>query len=101
MMQNSVAVDGLSATGFCTAHGIDLVSAIFRRTDVRLRNTPCLGRFERYRLTGPDSGQPDVTQEPGIPLFITQAQKRALRERGFADEEIRNMTPIEAHKLLG
>jgi hypothetical protein len=25
----------------------------FRHIDVRLRNTPCLGRFERYRLTGP------------------------------------------------
>src|SRR5271154_6870461 len=53
MMQNSVAFDRLSATGFCTAHVIDLVPAILCRTDVRLRNTPCLGRFERYRLTGP------------------------------------------------
>jgi hypothetical protein len=53
MMQKSVAFDGLSATGFCTAHVIDLVPASFCRTDVRLRNTPCLGRFERYRLTGP------------------------------------------------
>src|SRR5271163_4856796 len=53
MMQNSVAFYRLSATGFCTAHVIDLVPAIFCRTDVRLRNTPCLGRFERYRLTGP------------------------------------------------
>ena len=53
MMQKSVAFDGLSATGFRTAHVIDLVPASFCRTDVRLRNTPCLGRFERYRLTGP------------------------------------------------
>jgi hypothetical protein len=36
-------------------HGdvIDLVPVSFCRTDVRLRNTPCLGRFDRYRLTGP------------------------------------------------
>ena len=53
MMQNSVAFHGLSATGFCTAHVIDLVPVIFCRTDARLCNTPCLGRFERYRLTGP------------------------------------------------
>src|SRR5271170_2359101 len=57
MMQNSVAFDRLSATGFCTAHVIDLVTAIFCRTDVRLRNTPCLGRFERYRLTGPTASR--------------------------------------------
>jgi hypothetical protein len=53
-MQKSVAFDGLLATGFCTEHVIDLVPASFCRTDVRLRNTPCLGRFERYRLTGPN-----------------------------------------------
>jgi hypothetical protein len=49
----------------------------------------------------PDSEKPDATHESGISFFITEAQKRALRERGIADEEIRNMTPIEAHKLLG
>jgi hypothetical protein len=48
----------------------------------------------------PDNGQPGETQGSGISFFITQAQKLALRERGFADEEIRNMTPSAAHKLL-
>jgi hypothetical protein len=82
MMQNPVAFDRLSATGFCTAHVIDLVTAIFCRTDVRLRNTPCLGRFERYRLTGPcklqhprtggssmSFGDPELTPRPAcVPI---------------------------------
>ena len=36
----------------------------------------------------------------GIPAFITQAQKAALRARGLTDEEIKNLKPEEAHKLL-
>ena len=36
----------------------------------------------------------------GIPAFITQAQKAALRARGLTDEEMFNITPEEAHKLL-
>ena len=36
-----------------------------------------------------------------ISLFITRAQKAKLRERGFADEQIRNMLPAEAHHILG
>ena len=49
----------------------------------------------------PDSEQPDEPQESGVSFLITQAQKRALLERGYADEGIRNMAPVEAHKLLG
>ena len=36
-----------------------------------------------------------------ISLFITQAQRAKLRECGFPDEQIRNMLPAEAHKILG
>lgn len=45
--------------------------------------------------------QSNSTPVPGISFFITQSQKRALQERGFADEEIRKMTPSEAHRHLG
>jgi hypothetical protein len=38
---------------------------------------------------------------PGVSLFITQAQKSTLRERGIADEQIRNMKPSDAHRILG
>jgi hypothetical protein len=37
----------------------------------------------------------------GIPLFITQEQKRQLAERSFTAEQIRNMKPEEAHRILG
>ena len=36
----------------------------------------------------------------GIPAFITQTQKAALRARGFIDEEIAQLNPEQAHKLL-
>jgi putative DNA primase/helicase len=36
----------------------------------------------------------------GIPAFLTRAQKSALRARGLTDEEMFNITPEEAHKLL-
>lgn len=34
-------------------------------------------------------------------LMITQRQKADLRERGYSDEQIRDMTPEEAHRALG
>src|SRR5262249_34690335 len=36
----------------------------------------------------------------GISFMITQAQKAALRARGLTDEEIANLEPEEAHKIL-
>lgn len=36
-----------------------------------------------------------------VSLFITQAQKHKLRELGIADEQIRDMKPYEAHRILG
>jgi hypothetical protein len=36
-----------------------------------------------------------------VSLLITQAQKRALRELGHSDEQIREMPPAVAHRLLG
>ena len=37
----------------------------------------------------------------GFSLMITRRQKADLRERGYADEQIRDMTPNEAHRVLG
>lgn len=34
-------------------------------------------------------------------LMITRRQKADLRERGYTDEQIRDMTPHEAHRVLG
>jgi hypothetical protein len=42
--------------------------------------------------------QPNTAQ---VPFMITQAQKEALRAKGFEDDQIANMTPEKAHQLLG
>jgi hypothetical protein len=43
------------------------------------------------------SAQPSAS----VSLMITQQQKVALRERGYTDEQIRDMTPADAHRALG
>lgn len=37
----------------------------------------------------------------GVSLMITRQQKGDLRERGYTDEQIRDMKPEEAHRVLG
>ena len=37
----------------------------------------------------------------GVSLMITQQQKDTLRERGYTDEQIRDMKPEDAHRALG
>jgi hypothetical protein len=37
----------------------------------------------------------------GFSLMITRRQKADLRERGYTDQQIRDMTPHEAHRALG
>jgi hypothetical protein len=37
----------------------------------------------------------------GFSLMITRRQKADLRERGYTDEQIRDMTPHQAHRVLG
>lgn len=36
-----------------------------------------------------------------VPFMITQAQREALRQKGFEDDQIADMTPEKAHRLLG
>jgi hypothetical protein len=36
-----------------------------------------------------------------VSLLITHHQKAELRERGYTDDQIHDMTPTEAHRLLG
>lgn len=42
-----------------------------------------------------------MTQDRPVALIITQAQRAALRKRGYSDAAIRDMTPVDAHKQLG
>jgi hypothetical protein len=52
----------------------------------------------------PISQAPKVTEESsqsgGIPFMITQDMKARLRAAGLSEEEIRNMSPQQAHDLL-
>ncbi len=38
---------------------------------------------------------------PAVSLMITNRQRAALRELGFSEDAIRQMTPSEAHGKLG
>lgn len=50
----------------------------------------------------PESVQPtSKAPQAWVSLMITQRQKADLRERGYSDEQIRQMKPEEAHKVLG
>jgi hypothetical protein len=48
------------------------------------------------------SVQPTLSAPPaGVSLMITRQQKADLRERGYSDQQIRDMKPEEAHRVLG
>jgi hypothetical protein len=50
----------------------------------------------------PENVQPNAkAPQVGVSLMITRRQKVDLRERGYSDEQIREMKPEEAHRLLG
>lgn len=42
-----------------------------------------------------------ATEEAQVSLMITRAQKQRLRDMGYSDADIANMTPEQAHKLPG
>jgi hypothetical protein len=39
--------------------------------------------------------------ETGVSFIITKAQKAELRQRGYSEEQIREMKPEDAHRALG
>ena len=47
------------------------------------------------------SMEPHKETETGISFIITKAQKAELRERGYTEEQIREMKPEDAHRALG
>jgi hypothetical protein len=44
---------------------------------------------------------PHMETETGISFIITKAQKTELRQRGYTEEQIREMKPEDAHRALG
>jgi len=50
----------------------------------------------------PASTEPtDAGGSAPVSLMITRAQRAMLREIGYSDDDIRTMTPAEAHRNLG
>jgi hypothetical protein len=43
----------------------------------------------------------DSSRLAGVSFVITQQQKDSLRQRGYTDEQIRTMTPDDAHRAIG
>jgi len=56
---------------------------------------------DRPRADPPNHADDPPGQHASVSLIITQAQKEQLRERGYTDEEIREMKPQDAHRVLG
>lgn len=52
-------------------------------------------------LARTDTAQVQPAAREGVSLIITRNQREKLRECGFTEEEIRNMTPAQAHQHLG
>jgi putative DNA primase/helicase len=48
----------------------------------------------------PQAETPRPAQPASVPFMITIAQKAMLRQLGHSDDDIRNMTPQQAHELL-
>ena len=60
--------------------------------------------FEPAAAADKDVSSADLDEARGgtaVSFFITQAQKAKLRDLGIADEQIRDMKPVEAHRILG
>ena len=52
-------------------------------------------------LVPPQPAQAQPAASGGMSLIITQEQREKLRVNGFTEEEIRTMTPAQAHARLG
>ena len=74
-----------------------LIGAVFAKFDVPAGSDPA--SHDEEQVNGTDVGDPNSVT--GVSFLITQAQKLQLRELGVRDEEIRNMKPDEAHRILG
>ena len=57
-------------------------------------------KMPRGPTTSPQSESRE-TKETGSSSFITRAQRAELRERGYSDDDIAQMIPAVAHRILG
>jgi cytoskeletal protein CcmA (bactofilin family) len=57
-------------------------------------------KMPRAPTSSPQS-ESNETKETRVSFFITQAQRAELRERGYSDDDIAQMKPADAHRILG
>ncbi len=68
---------------------------------------PSVPTLSQKCLTPSDDLPPEKVQpsgkarQAGVSLMITRQQKADLRELGYTDDQIRDMKPEEAHRVLG
>jgi hypothetical protein len=71
-------------------------AALFEQENGIGPSTPAAGP-----AVSPNGNGRDGPSAGGIPFIITHGMKAALRGLGYTDEQIREMTPAEAHQILG
>jgi len=74
-----------------------LIGALFAKFHVLAGPNP--ESDEAVHVNGADAEE--TNSVAGVSFLITQQQKLQLRQLGVRDEEIRNMKPDEAHRILG
>ena len=68
-----------------------------RPAESQLTDTPAATSESNVESGSADAPSPEAR----VSFFITQAQKAQLREKGYSDDEIAQMKPAEAHRILG
>jgi hypothetical protein len=79
-----------------------LLQNIYRRqqaTPANLVDSPNIGDHAQRVFETSMAAHKEVGS--GVSFIITQAQKDELRQRGYTDQQIRDMKPEEAHRVLG
>ena len=95
------------AAVFASAFSGRLLSADSDRATARGTVPRAVGDDSSGDLTPSDewlteSVQPTVEAPPaGVSLMITRQQKADLRERGYSEDQLWDMKPEEAHRVLG
>jgi hypothetical protein len=75
----------------------DFLRRLFAIADMRGRDEPPLVDEPEQQTSAP---APEPVTAP-VSLMITRRQRAQLKDLGFSDEAVSEMTPSEAHRHLG
>lgn len=78
-----------------------LLQNIYGREPGALADPPDPPDFGEQTQRVSDASMTPHEAETGMSFFITKAQKAELRQRGYSEEQIREMKPEDAHRALG